>query len=181
VSFNRPDYNLKTLNWGQKELKRKLFISVSILTLIIVCTFIFFRFNPPLEIGTFASSGDHKSVVVGVGNQGFQKVRIVEVLVNNNDIPVETKIQVGNALQGFVITDDYKNEEAEEYRFMNVNDVTIKAGTSPSSNFEKLDDGTATKKDEIYGVSVCHDKEIDLVMIKYSYFGIPFSETVVLN
>ena len=162
-------------------MKKKVWMSVSILTVIIACIYFFLRFNPPLEVGTLASSGDGKSVVVGVGNKGFQKIRIVEVLVNNNDIPVETKIQVGNAIQGFVITDDYKNEEAKKYRFMNLNDVIIKAGTSPSSNFEKLDDRTASKSDEIYGVSVFYDKEINSVKIKYSYLGIPFKDTVVLN
>lgn len=162
-------------------MKRKLWISVSILTVIIACIYLFLRFNPPLETGTLASSGDSKSVVVGVGNKGFQNVKILDVLVNNNDNPVETKIQVSNALQGFVVTDNYNNEEAKEYRFMNVNDVTIKAGTSPSSNLEKLDDGTASEKDEIYGVSVFFDKEINAITIKYSYLGIPFKETVVLN
>ena len=60
-----------------------------------------------MEIGTLASSGDSKSVVVGVGNKGFQNVKILDVVVNNNDIPVETKIQVSNALQGFVITSTF--------------------------------------------------------------------------
>ena len=162
-------------------MKKKIWISVSILVVIIVGIYFLLKLNPPLEVGTLASSGDSKSVVVGIGNRGFQEVKILDVLVNNNDIPAETKIQVSNALQGFVITDNYNNEEAKEYRFMNVNDVTIKAGTSSSSNFEKLDDGTASEKDEIYGVSVFFDKEINAVTIKYSYLGIPFKETVVLH
>lgn len=162
-------------------MKKKVWILVLVLTLIIVCIYFFLRFNPPLKVGTLASSGDRKSVVIGVGNKGFQNIKILDVIVNNNDISVETKIQVSNALQGFVITDNHNSGKAKEYRFMNVNDVTIKAGNSPSSNFGKLDDGTASKRDEIYGVSVFYDKEINLVKIKYSYLGIPFKETVELN
>lgn len=59
--------------------------------------------------------------------------------------------------------------------------MDIKAATSPSSNFEKLDDGTASKDDEAYGISVFYDKIINKVKIKYSYFGIKFKETLVLN
>lgn len=162
-------------------MKKKVWISVSIFLVIIVGVYFILKLNPPLEIGTLASGDDKKSVVVGVGNKGFQKVKILGVLVNNNDIPMETKIQISNALQGFIITDKYNNEEAEEYTFMNINDVAIKTGTSPTSTFKKLDDGTATKNDEIYGVSVFYDKEINKVNIKYSYLGIQFKETVVLN
>jgi len=37
-----------------------------------------------LEISTRASSGDYKSVVVGVGNKGIREVKILDVLVNNH-------------------------------------------------------------------------------------------------
>ncbi|WP_249872685.1 hypothetical protein [Oceanobacillus saliphilus] len=139
------------------------------------------KFNPPLEIGTIASSGDNKSVVIGIGNDGFREVQILDVSVNINEKPLETKLQVSNALQGFIITDNYNSEEAKKYGFTNIDEVAIKTGTSPSSNYEKLDDGTASKDDEIYGVSVIHNKEINNVHIKYSHFGITFNDTVYLN
>lgn len=160
---------------------KKVRISVLILMLIIVGVYFFLKLNPPLEIGTLASGDDKRSVVVGVGNKGFQEVKLLDVLVNNDDIPLETKIQVSNALQGFIITDHYNNEEAEEYTFMNINEVAVKTGTSPTSTFKKLDDGTATKNDEIYGINVFYDKEINKVDITYSYLGIQFIETVTLN
>lgn len=138
-------------------------------------------FNPPLEIGTLASSEDNKSVVVGVGNKGFREIKIVDVSINNNEKPLKTRIQVNNAIQGFIITDDDTNEEAEKFNFMNTDEIAIKTGTSPSFYFEKLDDGTASKDDEIYGVSIFHNEEVSKVHIKYSYLGISFNETVTLN
>ncbi|RLL48549.1 hypothetical protein D8M04_04170 [Oceanobacillus piezotolerans] len=138
------------------------------------------KFNPPLEIGTIASSDDNKSVVIGIGNNGFREVKILSVSINNNEKPLKTSLQVSNALQGFTITDDYNSEEAKKYGFTNIDEVVIKTGTSPSSNFEKLDDGTASKDDEIYGISVTHNEAINSINIEYSYFGMTFNNTVYL-
>lgn len=162
-------------------MKKKLWIFVLFLAIIIGGVYFFTKFNPPLEIGTLASSEDNKSVVIGVGNKGFLEVKILDITVNNGEKPMKTKLQVSNALQGFVITDDDTNEEAKKYDFTDIDKVAIKTGTSPSSNLEKLDDETATKNDEIYGVSVFHNKEVNKVHINYNYLGISFSETVILN
>ena len=157
--------------------------ATGILILVIIIGGVYFlsKFNPPLEIGTIASSVDNKSVVIGIGNNGFRDIKILDISVNTNEKPLKTKLQVSNALQGFIITDDYNNEEAEKYDFTNIDKVTIKTGTSPSSNYEKLDDGTASKDDEIYGVSVIYNQEINNVHIKYNHFGMTFNDTVYLN
>jgi len=154
---------------------------ILILLLIIVGAYFSLKFNPPLVIGTLASSEDNKSVVIGIGNNGFREVKILDVSVNDNDKPLETRLQVSNALQGFILTDDYNSEEAAGYGFTNIDEVAIKTGTSPSSNYEKLDDGTASKDDKIYGVSVIHNEEINNVHIKYSHFGMTFNDTVYLK
>lgn len=152
-------------------MKRKLWNSVLLLIIIIGGGYFFLKFNPPLEIGTLASSKDNKSVVVGVGNKGFREIKILDVSVNNNEKSLKTRIQVSNAIQGFIKTDD--DDTTDE--------IAIKTGTSPSSYFEKLDEGTASKDDEIYGVSVFHNEEVSKVHIRYSYLGISFNETVILN
>jgi hypothetical protein len=163
------------------ELKKKIFGVVLLLAIIIGGVYVFLKFNPPLEIGTLASSEDKKSVVVGVGNKGFREVKILQVSVNNNESPLTSRLQVSNALQGFIITDDYNSEEAKKYGFTSIEEISIKTGTSPSSNFENLDGGTASKSDEIYGVSVIHNEEINKVHIRYNYLGITFNDTVILN
>ena len=162
-------------------MKKKLWISVLFLAIIIGVVYFFAKLNPPLEIGTLASSGDNKSVVIGIGNKGFRKVKLLNKKVIKNEKPMKTKLQVSNALQGFVITDDDTNEEAKKYNFTDIDKAAIKIGTSPSTNFEKLDDGTATQNDEIYGVSVFHNEEVNKVHIKYNYLGISLSETVTLD
>lgn len=162
-------------------MKKKIGISVLFLAIIISGVYFFIKFNPPLEIGTIASSGDNKSVVIGVGNKGFREVSILDVSVNNGEKPMKTKLQVSNALQGFIITNDDNEEKARKFGFTDIGKVTIKTGTSPSSNSEKLGNGTATKNDEIYGVSVFNNEEVKKVYIKYSYLGISFSETVTFN
>ncbi|QUW23559.1 hypothetical protein JSQ81_08675 [Sporosarcina sp. Marseille-Q4063] len=162
-------------------MKSKIWIPVLFLAIIIGGVYLFLKFNPPLEVGTLASTEDKKSVVVGAGNKGFRDIKILDVKVNNGDKPMKTRLQVSNALQGFIITNDDTEEKASKFGFTDIGKVAIKTGTSPSSNFEKLDNGTATKNDEIYGISVFHNEEVNKVYIKYNYLGISFNETVILN
>lgn len=151
------------------KLKKKLWISVLLIAIFMGGFYFLVKGNPPLEVGTLASSKDHKSVVVGMGNKGFGEVKIIDVSVNNNEKPSKTKVQVSNALQGFIVTDDYDNKESIPYGFQKIEDTSMKAGTS---------EGTATKNDEIYGLSVIHHEAINRVNIKYSYLGITFDEMV---
>ena len=161
-------------------MKKKIWIPVLFLAIIIGGVYLFIKLNSPLEIGTLASTEDNNSVVVGVGNKGFREIKILDVTVNNGEKPMKTRLQVSNALQGFIITNDDTDEKAKN-GFTDIGKVAIKTGTSPSSNFEKLDNGTATKNDEIYGISVFHNEEVNKVHIKYKYLGISFNETVILN
>ncbi|MCT2345822.1 DUF6366 family protein [Niallia taxi] len=154
------------LNWK--------FTGMVILVIIIFGVYFLLKFNPPLEIDTIASNEDNKSVVVGIDNNGFRDVKILDVSVNNNEKPIETKLQVSNSLQGFVLTDDFQSEEAKAYGFTNIEDEVIKAGTSK-------DDETVSKDDEIYGVSVIYNEEINNVYIEYSHFGMTFNDTVYFN
>ena len=134
-------------------MKKKIWMPVLFLAIIIGGVYLFIKFNSPLEIGTLASSEDNKSVV-GIGNKGFREIKILDVTVNNGEKPMKTRLQVSNALQGFNITNDDTDEKAKKFGFTDMGKIAIKAGASPSSNFEKLDNGTATKNDEIYGISV---------------------------
>ena len=101
--------------------------------------------------------------------------------MNNGEKPMKTRLQVSNALQGFNITNDDTDEKAKKFGFTDMGKIAIKAGASPSSNFEKLDNEKATKNDEIYGISVFHNEEVNKVHIKYNYLGISFNETVIIN
>ncbi|KZZ84411.1 hypothetical protein [Bacillus sp. SJS] len=162
-------------------MRKKLFLLILISVIAFGGVYLFVKFNPPLEIGTLASSEDKKSIVVEVGNKGFWEVKIGDVLINNNEKPTKLKVQASNSLQGFIITDDFNNKESKNYRFMNIHDVTLKAGTSPSSNYKKFDDGDASVKDKAYGISAIYTEPINRVHIKYSYLGLSFTHTVIYN
>ncbi|WP_409177867.1 hypothetical protein [Brevibacillus fortis] len=171
--LNLPKYSFQSHMEKQRlrmgKMKKKLWISVVLLAIFMGAFYSLVKGNPPLDIGTLASSNDHKSVVVGIGNKGFGEVKILGVSVNNDEKPSKTKVQVSNAMQGFIITDDYENQGSKPYGFQNIEDIAMKAGTS---------EGTATKNDEIYGLSVIHHEAINRVNIKYSYLGITFDERV---
>lgn len=162
-------------------MRKKIWISILVLVITIAGVYFFVKFNPPLEIGTLGLSGDNKSALIGIGNKGFQKIRILNVSVNNNEKPSDTKIQIDNASQGFIVTDDFTNESSKKYKFVDINEAVIKTGTSPSSTYEYSDDGTDSDINEIYGISVLHKEAINQVHIMYSYFGISFNETVIFN
>lgn len=158
---------------------RKVLVPVSALfvAFFFLVAFLFIYFNPPLERGTVSGTGDYTSVIVGVGNKGFRDVRIDEVLVNNDEEPMEVKVQVSHALQGFMVTKNYNAKDTKPYGFTELDEVTIETGTSPGKSLEK----TATDQDTIYAVSVLHEKEIKTVHVKYRYIGIPFKKTVVVQ
>ena len=107
-------------------MKKKVWISILILAIVLGGLYSLVKFNPPIEIGTLASSEDKKSVVVGIGNKGFLEVDNLDVSVNNNEKPSKLKVQKSNALQGFIITDDYDNQESKKYGFRNIGDIVLK-------------------------------------------------------
>ncbi|MBU9673331.1 hypothetical protein KQ939_00425 [Planococcus sp. CP5-4] len=156
-------------------------LSLMVFVALVGGTLIFLKSNPPLETNTLASNENQHSVIVGFGNKGWGDIQLTEVAVNNYEEPTESKIQMSNAMLGFIITDDFESVEAQPYRFTELDEATIKTGTSPTETLEKQNNGTASEDDETYGLSVMHDEEIHTVHIKYSYFGIPLFEEVELS
>ncbi|MBX0358647.1 hypothetical protein [Halobacillus sp. Nhm2S1] len=157
-------------------------VSMMIVLMIAVCSIgilSFIRFHTPLVSGAIASSADKQSVVISIGNQGFSHIKIHDVQINNDEEPVDKKIQVSHPLQGFIIADRFDGS-AIEYGLTDIKDVTIKPNTSPSSQLEKLNNGTATKEDLSYGLTIINNQEIREVMISYSYLGMAFEKSVSL-
>ncbi|MDG5472674.1 hypothetical protein P6709_13030 [Jeotgalibacillus sp. ET6] len=141
---------------------------------------LYFYFNPPMGLGGIGSSESSKSVILAVGNESFGTIKVDEILVNEKESPSEVKMQVTDPYTGFVITEDFSEFE-EEYGMTDLALVELESYTSPSSQYEKMDNGTATTDDKSYGLSVLHQDEINKVTIKYSYFGIPLEEVVHTN
>jgi hypothetical protein len=122
------------------------FLSIVVLT---IGLFSFIKLNPPLVSGTVVTSENNHALVVEIGNKGLSNVKIKGVLINNNEQPLMRKMQVSNHLKGFLITDTL-NSEAGEYGMSEMEDVAILPDTSPTTQLEKANNGTATKNDKIY-------------------------------
>lgn len=140
--------------------------------------FLFIVFNPPLVQGTIGTTEGNRSVMVGVGNKGFRDVTLDEVLVNNDEKPLKVQVQVSHALRGFIVTESFDGKDEEEYGFTDIEDVNIKGGTSPEKHLKKLNEGTATENDTIYGITILHDEAIKSVRVKYRYIEIPFEKVI---
>ncbi|MFJ5621507.1 hypothetical protein ACIQD3_01995 [Peribacillus loiseleuriae] len=161
-------------------MKKAVIRSAMFIGLIMLCFLIYIKLNQPLVDGTVAFDNEKHIVVVGVGNKGFQEIKITDVLINNNEQPQKLKVQVSNPLKGFALTDSFE-AVAGEYGIKNLESVTIQPKTSPQMQYEKMDKGTATEKDVSYGISIVSDRPIETVIIQYQYLGLPFVKTISIH
>lgn len=106
----------------------------------------------------------------------FGEIQIDSVLVNNDNQPTNVKVQVSNPLKGFVLTDHINKEKESEITFQNLNTVRFQGKTDPEKQLNKVDEGTVTKNDITYAITVTHNQEINEVIVKYRYLGITFKE-----
>ncbi|WP_039043638.1 hypothetical protein [Sporosarcina sp. ZBG7A] len=163
-------------------MSKKLWIPLLSVFILIAGIYTFLKMYPPLETGTIASNLDQTLYLVGVGNRGLSTIQLVNVTVNVEEaVPTETKVQTCDAISGFTLTDDYRTEELNGCGVRDLKGVSIKKGTSPTKTYAKQDEGTVTKQDLIYGVTVKNELPIQTVNIEYTYFGIPLSLIVELD
>ncbi|MGM0897001.1 MAG: hypothetical protein ACQEV0_03825 [Bacillota bacterium] len=165
-------------------MNKKILIVVLTLMVFVVLvggTLIFLKSKPPLETSTVASDQNQHFVIVGFGNNGWGDIHLMDVAVNNFEQPIDSKIQMSNTMLGFVMTDEFESEEAKPYRFTDIDEATIKTGTSPTATFEKHNNGSVSEDDESYGLTIMHSEKIHTVHIKYSYFGITLFEEVEIS
>ncbi|MFK9092708.1 hypothetical protein [Bacillus salipaludis] len=160
-------------------MKKAICISAATIGVIIllVGSFIYIKLNPPLVGGNVGTGDENHIVLVGVGNKGFKDIKITEVLINQNKQPQKLKVQVSNSLKGFMIGDPF-DARAQEYGATDLESVTIQPKTSPQLQLDKVNNGTATEKDVIYGITIAQDQPIQTVIIKYRYLGLSFVKTI---
>jgi hypothetical protein len=131
--------------------------------------FIYLKSAPPLTTGDIEIGENHDSVVIELGNKGFRDLKVDSVQINNHAVPKDAKIQVGKSLKDFAAAVDEDPEAGEDAELKEIDEVSIPKGTNPGESSTK------------YSLKVSHDEDIHNVHIRYRYFGILFSETVVLN
>lgn len=162
-------------------MSKKQWIPILIVFILITGIYTFFKLYPPLQAGTIASNEDQTLYLIGVGNRGVGPIQLVNVTVNVEETPTETKIQTCDAITGFTLADDYTSDELNGCEVRNVKDVSINEGTSPAETYAKHDEGTITENDLMYGVTVKNELPIQTVSIEYRYFGIPLRLIVGLD
>ncbi|WKA53220.1 hypothetical protein [Planococcus shixiaomingii] len=158
---------------------KKLILTILIIVLAGTAGALYILTNPPLVGGAVYSSPDKKTVMVGVGNDGFKGIQIDKVSVNGGMDPLSTVVQVNDALKGFFITPEFEEKDAPfNFDLKRIDEVTIPPDTDPLDVYEKLDAGTATVKDKIYGLGIIHEQEVKEITIHYRYLGLPLRKTV---
>ncbi|AWE07931.1 hypothetical protein DCE79_11270 [Lysinibacillus sp. 2017] len=148
---------------------------IIVLMIVILIGIVFWiKITPPLEYGTIAGNGEYTSVVIGLGNTGFNDIQVTEVYVNNGETPSQVKMQIEHPDKGFIVTDDFSSSEAATHNFFSLMDTKIKKGTIIGEIYERQDKKQVHEDDRIYGLTILNEQPISKVTIQYRYLGMPY-------
>lgn len=168
-------------------MKKRILIFVGSIVILLVGAITYVKLNPPLDIlgvsanaeqarNSFHSEGDSFVIVANPENNGIGDIRLKQVLLNSGEVPKQTELGVGRSHHMVMVTHALKNVDKDEYiSFHEIGDYPI----SPLTAIEE--EGADTEAIKQYGIAVSHDEEIKNLIIKYSYFGIPFEKEVDLR
>lgn len=141
--------------------------------------FLWLKTNAPMVAAISGSSSENQILLVQVGNKShLANIHIEEVLVNNDETPENVKVQVSNALKGFIIWSNFEGKKEIEYNFTDLTAVELKTETDPQEQADKINKGTATVKDTIYAITINNDNKVQKVIIKYRYLGLKFKKVI---
>lgn len=156
-------------------MRKTVIISILVSAIVLIGFFVFIKLNQPLESGTISigTLEDQQLLMLEIGNKGFGDIQIKRVVVNDSEEPVDTKIQVSNPLKGFIIPGNFTAKGNTD-----IKDVELLPRTSPSTNLEKVNNGTATEKDHSYGLTLINRNPIYEVIIYYTYLGLSFEKKI---
>ncbi|MCP3029095.1 hypothetical protein [Halobacillus sp. A5] len=114
-------------------------------------------------------SESDETVVISLGNKGMQDIYFTDVHVNSDEPPKETAFQVVEGGSGFVISDNFQDEDEFEGHFQPIKRTVLRAGT---------DSVPYDDEDIIYGLSVSSGERIEKVKVTYEYFGLRFLKEI---
>lgn len=135
-----------------------------LLSTAVLITFCYIVKDPPLKINgvtTFTIPENDLKLSIVVENNGIEKVKIKEILINGTKKPERTAIGVGNRL---VLGDIENPRDFSFHSFKDISILPLKEITG-RGNWILLN----------YGVVIWNDGPVDSVEIRYTYLGIPFS------
>ena len=156
---------------------KKIQVFLVFLSILLGCTVIYVILNPPLSTSGASFDENQRNTVVELGNDGFGSVSLRMVYVNDGETPASVELGVsswGQLVLGGAL------DESPHITFHDIGEYNIRPALSPEEASKKLDEIKRTgEKNTIfhYGLRIRHDKPIQSVTIKYSYFWIPLSHT----
>ncbi|WP_110113159.1 hypothetical protein [Bacillus sp. CGMCC 1.16541] len=163
-------------------MKKWVLIIIVVFLGVLGCFAVYVKGNHPLVSGAIMSNTDRTVVAIEVGNENrFGEIQVVDVFVNNHEEPKHLYMQVSNPLEGFMIAQEYGEEEAKAYRIQEVQNVAIKTETAPSTQLEKFNNNTATESEPSYAITVQHHEKIHQVTIHYYSLGFSYKKEVLID
>ncbi|KGX87671.1 hypothetical protein [Pontibacillus marinus] len=166
---------------------KKMGIFIVVIMILVVGVLVYLKINPPLDIRGLGSNAEQSGnitsykgnpfvIVAQPENNGFVNIRLKEVLVNSYKEPLKAELGVGRSNHMIMVKQALGNiGEDEKISFNEISEYPISPLTKVQN--EQVDSDTIKH----YGIAVFHDKKINNLIIKYSYFGIPFENEIELN
>ncbi|NQD64661.1 hypothetical protein HP456_01820 [Bacillus haikouensis] len=143
---------------------------------LLACLVLYLKLNPPLESEGFGwSEHDPGTVTVELQNEGIHKLKLTEVMVNGGERPSRTELGVSrtNALIGMFALE--KEIEGISFHDIHEYDIEMMYSRVEAIQLDEQDNRSAIRH---YGLALEHCKKIDSVIVKYTYFGFPFTKII---
>ncbi len=162
-------------------------VFIVVVAVVLVGILLYLKINPPLDIRGIVSNGEQAGnvtndtgnpfvIVAQPKNNGFVNVRLKEVLINANEKPLKAELGVGRSNHMVMVKQALGSiDEEEKISFHDISKYPIRPLTRVQN--ERIDSDTMKH----FGIAVFHDEKIHHLIIKYSYFGIPFKEEIDLT
>jgi hypothetical protein len=138
--------------------------------------------SSPIRVAHYSKSNDNKNIVLGIQNEGWRDVKLVEVMINGRRIPESVDLGIGysSLYVGFDMVDQYVEYVPLDSRVVQPklsNEKLVEQFRKIGQ--EKLSDGILLPTN--YGVRIVSDVEIDSVSIKYKYLFFSIKREVHFN
>jgi hypothetical protein len=143
---------------------------------LLACLVLYLKLNPPLASAGFGwSAHDPGIVTVELQNEGIHKLKLTEVMVNGGERP--SKVELGVSRTNAVIGMFALEREIEGISFHDIHEYDIETMYSRVETIQLEEQGNRSTIRH-YGLALEHCKKIDSVIVKYTYFGFPFTKVI---
>jgi len=154
---------------------KKIIVSRLLLIILVVIYIILIKQKTPIEVGMIVPNDNKKGVAIEIGNKGVNNIHLKKIVINTDEDPIKTNIQIRNGLQEFDTSDLFDFEKAKNVK---IQSMEIKPNTSPKNLKMKINNGAASAKEKVYDLSVLNNKKINRITIKYRYLGVSFEQVI---